>query len=202
MLFAIRHGVIETASDTHDWPVIATATTVLFAAFILTAFLNYTYDWPFTATAICLLAILGSFGLLFLSLIDKQWQFNPQNNNFAAFDIYASLLLLFAVFLLVAVAVMFSTTFNIVLTLTFCVGVFMLGLISDFVFGRFADVHLWAKIGKILTPNMQVFWISDAIYEGSAIPLNYVLSSAAYGLLYTSGILLLAIALFQRRQVG
>ncbi len=202
LLMSVRHGVLETASDTHDWPVIATAWGIVFFALALTAFLNYIYDWHFCGTAIVLTGVFATLGILFLSFIDKEWNFNPQNNNLHSFDIYASILLLFAVIVLVSLAIMFSTRFNIVLTLSFCVGAFLLGLISDYVFGRFADTHLWAKIGRILTPNLQVFWISDAIYEGSAVEPYYLLLGAGYATLYSAGILLLAIAMFQRRQVG
>lgn len=202
MIMSVRHGVLESASDTHDWPVIIAMITVFSATILLTAFLNYTYDWNLAATAIILTAVFASLALIFLSLIDKQWQFNPKNNNIEIFDIYASLLLLFAVIVLVALAVMFSTRFNIVLTLTSCVGVFLLGLVSDYVFGRFAHTHIWARIGRILVPNLQIFWISDAIYEGSPIPANYLGIGAVYAALYTAGILFLAIALFQKRQVG
>lgn len=202
MIMSIRHGVLESATDTHDWPVIVAAITVLSATILLTAFLNYTYDWHFAATAIVLTAVFASFALIFLFLIDKQWQFDPKNNTLEIFDIYASLLLLFAVMVLVALAVMFSTRFNIVLTLTSCVGVFLLGLVSDYVFGRFAQTHIWARIGRILVPNLQVFWISDAIYEGSPIPAGYLGIGAVYAGLYTAGILFLAIAFFQKRQIG
>ena len=202
MVMTIRNGVIESASDTNDLPVITTAATVLIAALLLTAFLNYTYDWSFPATAMCLTTIFATIGIIFLCFIDKQWQFNPENNGFSTFDIYGSILLLLAVLILVALAVMFSTRFNVVLTLTFCVAAFLMGLISDYVFGRFAEIHLWAKIGHMLVPSLQVFWISDAIYEGSVITFDYILLAASYALLYTAGILALAIALFQRRQVG
>ena len=202
MLMAIRHGILTTVRDTHDWPVIVTAIVVISIAILLTTFLNYTYDWSFPATAIVLIAIFASFGLGFLSVIDKEWQFSPQNNAFTSFDIYGSLLLLLATILLVAIAVMFSTRFNVVLTLLFCVATFLLGLISDYIFGRFAETHLWAKIGHIVTPNLQVFWISDAIYEGASISPAYVAMTAVYMVLYTAAILFLAIAMFQKRQVG
>ena len=202
MIMTIRHGVLESASDTHDWPVIVAAAAIILFTVLLTAFLNYTYDWNFSATAICLTAIFATFGLIFLSFIDKEWQFNPQNNSIEIFDIYGSTLLLLAVLILVALAVMFSTRFNVVLTLTSCVGVFLLGLVSDYIFGRFAQSHIWAKIGRILVPNLQVFWISDAIFEGSPIPSSYLGISAIYALLYTAGILMLAVSLFQKRQVG
>jgi hypothetical protein len=47
-----------------------------------------------------------------------------------------------------------------------------------------------------------VFWISDAIYEGNAVPFRYLLIGASYALCYTVGILAVAVALFQRRQIA
>jgi len=92
--------------------------------------------------------------------------------------------------------------FNMVVTLSACVGIFLLGLISDYTFGRFAETRLWAKIGRFLVPNLQVFWISDAIYEGSEVSIIYILIGVSYAVCYTAAIILVAIALFQRRQVG
>ncbi|MCF7955975.1 MAG: ABC transporter permease, partial [Phycisphaerae bacterium] len=201
-LMIVRHGVLEMATDTHDWPVIIVAAVALATAFLLTAFLNYSYDWNFPATMVTTTAIFGTCGLGVLAFFDKQWQFNPAENNIGFFDINAAVLLLLAVIVLVALAVMFSTRFNVVLTLIFCVGAFLLGLISDYVFSRNADEHLWAKIGETLSPNLQVFWISDAIYEGSDIPAAYILDSGVYTAFYVGAILLLAIAMFQKRQVG
>ena len=202
LLMAIRHGVLETASDTHDWTVISTAAMVVTTAFLLSAFFNYTYDWKFSSTAIILGGILATLGIIFLVFIDRDWKFAPQNNGINAVDIYGSLLLLLAAIIIAALALALSARFNIVATLAGCIGIFLLGLISDYAFGRFAQAQWWAKIGRFLVPNLQIFWISDAIYEGSEVPLKYILISASYALCYTAAILALAIALFQRRQVG
>jgi ABC-2 type transport system permease protein len=117
-------------------------------------------------------------------------------------DVYGAVLLLLAAIVIAALAVAFSARFNIVVTLSACVGIFLLGLISDYTFGRFAETQLWAKIGRFLVPNLQIFWISDAIYEGSVVPMKYIVISVCYALCYTTAILALAIALFQRREVG
>jgi len=202
LLMAIRHGVLETARDTHDWTVIGTAATVVGIAVLLSAFFNYAYDWKFSSTAIVLGAILATLGIIFLALIDRNWQFNPKGNGFNAVDIYGAVLLLLAAIIIAALALAFSARFNIAVTLSACLGIFLLGLVSDYAFGRFAETHLWAKIGRFLVPNLQIFWISDAIYEGSVVPLKYILISVSYALCYTAAILALAIALFQRRQVG
>jgi ABC-2 type transport system permease protein len=202
LLMAIRHGVLETVNDTHDWTVIGAAGAIVLATFLLSAFFNFTYDWKFSSTAIVLTAIFATFGMVFLALIDRNWQFNPKENAINPVDIYGSVLLLLAALIIVALAIALSARFNIVVTLSACIGIFLLGLVSDYAFGRFADTHLWAKIGRFLVPNLQIFWISDAIYEGGEIPLKYIWISASYALCYTIAILALAIALFQRRQVG
>ena len=201
-LMVLRHGVLETASDEVDWTVITAVGAAIIGTLIITTFLNYVYDWNFPSTGIVLGTVLFGFGILFLLFVDRNWHFNPAENHFDLFDIIASGLLLLALFALVALAILFSARFNEVLTLSFCVGVFLLGLISDWVFGRFADEHIWAKIGSIVTPNLQIFWVSDAIYESGTVPASYLLLAITYSALYTAGILSLAVALFQRRQVG
>jgi ABC-type transport system involved in multi-copper enzyme maturation permease subunit len=201
-LMVTRHGVLETASDEIDWTVVTAAGVAVLAAFLITTFLNYVYGWNFPSTAIVLLTVFTAFGVLFLFFVDREWKFNPAQNKFESFDIIASALLLLALFMLIALAILFSTRFNEVITLTFCVGFFLLGLISDWVFGRFSDQHFWAKIGAVLTPNLQVFWVSDAIYESQSVPLDYLLIASVYSVLYTAGILAFAVAFFQRRQVG
>ena len=202
LLMVIRHGVLETVNDPHDWTVIATAGVVLVAVFLLSAFFNYAYEWKFSSTAIVLTGIFATLGIVFLIFIDNRWQFNPKGNAINAVDVYGSLLLLLASIIMVALAVALSSRFNIVVTLSACIGIFLLGLVSDYAFGRFAETQLWAKIGRYLVPNLQIFWISDAIYEGSQVPVKYIMITASYALCYTTAILALAIALFQRRQIG
>jgi ABC-2 type transport system permease protein len=202
LLMAIRHGVEETVSDTHDWTVLGSAAITLGLAVVLSAFFNYIYDWKFSSTAIVLTAIFATISIIFLSFFDRSWKFNPAGNGMHAVDIYGSILLLLAVIILVALAIALSTRFNIVVTLSACTGIFLLGLVNDYAFGRFAQTHLWAKIGRFIIPNLQIFWISDAIYENSVIPLKYILICICYALCYTAAIMAIAVALFQRRQVG
>jgi ABC-2 type transport system permease protein len=202
MLFAIRHGVMSTVAETFDWTVIISAVSIVLLSVILSAFFNYTYEWNFSSTAMILLACFSTISMIFLTFIDKEWQFNPASNGFNSIDVFGSLLLFFAALILVAISVAISTRFSLIVTLSACIGVFLLGLVNDYFFGQLAQHHFWAKIGRYLIPNLQVFWISDAIYEGSTVPLKYIFISSCYAISYTIGILMLAIALFQRRQVG
>jgi ABC-type Na+ efflux pump permease subunit len=215
-LMAIRHGVLERASDEIDWTVMVAAGGAVLITFILTGFFNYAYDWNFAATGVTLATCTLGLGIAFLSIVDKEWHINPAANNIHSFDIYASILLLLALLTMVSLAVLFSTRFNEVVTLTCCVGVFLLGLISDWVFGRFAARSLsdpafdlvdkmgivLSKVGIILVPNLQIYWVSDAIYETGVVPAPYLLIALGYTALYTAGILTLSIAMFQKRQIG
>ena len=202
LLMAIRHGVLETVNDTHDWTVLGAAGVGVAFVVLLSALFNYIYDWKFSSTAMVLTALFATVTIIFLAFIDRNWKFNPKDNGINAVDVYGAVLLLLAALIVVALAVALSSRFNIVVTLSICIGIFLLGLVSDYVFGRFADAHLWAKAGRFIVPNLQVFWISDAIYEGSKVPVKYILTSASYAFCYTTAILALAVALFQRRQVG
>jgi len=166
LLMTIRHGVLESVSDTHDWTVLGTAAVVVAAAFLLSALFNYVYDWKFSSAAIVLTAIFTTLGIVFLSFIDRNWQFNPQDNGLNAVDIYGSVLLLLAAIIIVALAVALSARFNIVVTLSACIGIFLLGLVSDYTFGKLAEkqvlwAKLWATIGRFLVPNLQAFTVAE-----------------------------------------
>ncbi len=202
LLMTIRHGVLESVADERDWTVLLSASGVAGIAVILAAFFNYVYDWKFSSTALVIAAIGATFALVFLSLFDRDWQFNPAKNSIHAVDVYGSILLFLAAMIIAAVAVAISSRFNIVVTLSACLGVFLLGLISDYVFGQLAQTYYWAVVGRALVPNLQVFWISDAIYEGNPVPFKYLTIAATYAFSYTAAILAFAVALFQRRQVG
>lgn len=202
LIMVIRNGVLLSVNDTHDLVVIAAAAGSVVFTVLLSAFLNYAYDWKFSSTSMVLLSVFATISIIFLAFIDKTWKFNPGENGINLSDVYASILLLLGVLTIAALAVALSAKFNMTVTLSGCLGFFMIGLISDYTFGRFAEQNIFAKIAYFTIPNMQVFWVSDAIYEGAIIPLKYVIIGAVYSICYIIGILCIAVALFQRRQVG
>src|SRR4030042_3658509 len=142
LLMTIRHGVLESVSDTHDPTVLVTAAVIIGTAFLLSAFFNYAYDWKMTSTAVVLTGIFATLGIVFLAFIDRNWQFNPQENRINVVDIYGSVLLLLAAMIIVALAVALSARFNIVVTLSACIGIFLLGLSSDYTFSKLAEKQL------------------------------------------------------------
>lgn len=53
-----------------------------------------------------------------------------------------------------------------------------------------------------IVPNLQLFWLVDAITQNHPIPARYVGLVAAYSAVQVAGLLSLAVILFQKREVG
>ena len=92
-----------------------------------------------------------------------------------------------------------------------------LGVYTSFAAIFTADIGLGFKLAcfaaktlYLILPNLQFFWPGDAISQNHSMvydlsgkfTLTPLLSVTFYGLLYTVVVLCIAIALFQRREVG
>lgn len=135
-----------------------------------------------------------------------------------------------AVMLLTAVAIAASTRLGQIMTLVVCVGAFFLGSVSNSfselvdeqlnlpdqigIFESFGAVasaeiplitrgfYLIAKALYLALPNLQFTWLADAITQGHPVTGEYVASVTLYAALYIGVVLCIAVALFQKREVG
>jgi ABC-2 type transport system permease protein len=73
---------------------------------------------------------------------------------------------------------------------------------GDYAFNKWTDVNPWALAGWGIIPNVQSFWLVDAVTQNQKIPLNHVAKLAVYALVEITGFLALAVFLFQKREVG
>src|SRR5205823_12332181 len=81
----------------------------------------------------------------------------------------AAVLILFALWILAGLALACSTRFDIIPTLAICSALFLLGIMSDYMFGRPASSgSWWASILYTITPNWQLFWLADALDSGKS----------------------------------
>lgn len=114
------------------------------------------------------------------------------------------LLILFAIWILAALALACSTRLEIVPTLVVCSGVFLLGLMSDYLLGRAAaDGSLIASVFYNIVPNWQQFWLADALEKDKpGIPLQYVGLAFVYMVCYTGAALSAALWLFEDRELN
>lgn len=315
-MLTVRHKVLQTASDELDWPVIVFGSAAVFLSVGVAVWGNYFYGWVFTSSAVTMLlpaSICAWFGIL---AFGKEWQFQLFQSDAEGYllispdlngqFILAMMALFMALLVMSAVAIAASARLGQVLTVLVCVLVFLMGLLSDHMFGRrafesdplarivdmspgrdlnddFSDEGDWYQVrvdqaldltegmhidiasdpmgissifrnlggdrtshavirnldqtsmelariddGRALRvphmddyflsgppkvhplwrvlwsipPNLQFLILSDALTQGSYIPLMYVLEVIAYGAMYIVAVLALAVVLFQTREVG
>lgn len=231
-----RHGVMQTASDRFDGPVILFGSLAIFGSLGLATLGNYLFRWVFTSVLALSLTVSMTVAVLLVLMISKQWTFQSplaelhgEHNEMLLITL--GLVLIFeAVAVLAAVAVAASTRLGQVMTLVICVGVFLVGIVSN-ALGQLVNTRLnlpyttpwltslqliWtsdANIGAKLTftlskllhlvaPNLQFFWPADAITQGHGFTAAHIASVTAYAVCYTVAVLALAVILFQRREVG
>lgn len=112
----------------------------------------------------------------------------------------ANALIALAILVLAGFAVALATRLEVIPTLASCSAVFMLGLMSDHLFGREATRSTVSAILYALTPNWQHFWAADAL-NADGVPWTYVLHAAGYAALYLAALLALGITAIRRIEV-
>jgi hypothetical protein len=114
----------------------------------------------------------------------------------------ALILILYSVMAMGTLATALSTRFDLVSNLLLCSVLFVIGLMSDYLLGRYADQNLIAAILYACIPNWQLFWMADALAAQKEVPWPYVGFGGAYIGLFVALFLLLAILMFHHREVG
>jgi len=162
---------------------------------------NFFNDKQFTSRAIGMLIPLFTLLFLVFCFVD------PRTFKLGGFGVGINvpliggcLMTLWAILLLAGVAVAASTRLTVVVNVTLCSGVFLLGLLSDYLF-RDREMVL-ARILYRIVPNLQVFWVSDSLTMGRKVPPLLVAGSGVYCAFILAGLLFLAMLLFQDREVA
>jgi hypothetical protein len=116
----------------------------------------------------------------------------------------AAILVLFGLWILAALALACSTRLDMIPTLAICSAFFLLGLMSDYLFGRPAEKGaLWASALYTLTPNWQLFWVADLLETGKTdFPWPYVGKALVYLASYVGAALAVAVLLFEDRELS
>jgi ABC-type transport system involved in multi-copper enzyme maturation permease subunit len=136
LLMAIRHGVMSTASDELDGPVLLFSLSMVGGSLLLAAWCNFFYGWNFCQTAMTLLVPLTLIGYFAILMVSKKWEMQSLGTDFKPQVTIACSCLILAVMVLCAVGVAASTRLGQVMTIVVCFGVFVLSLFSNFLFGR------------------------------------------------------------------
>jgi hypothetical protein len=107
-----------------------------------------------------------------------------------------------AVEMIAAVALAASTRLGQVATLLVSTAVLMIGLIADYLFGQYGGAGFFSKAVYHITPNFSVLSLAEPITTGIDVHISYIFMTVAYAACIIGAALLVAIALFQRREVG
>ena len=115
----------------------------------------------------------------------------------------ASILVLFALWILAGLALACSTRLDMIPTLAICTALFLLGIMSDYLFGRRAETgSWWASVLYTVTPNWQLFWLADALETGKHdFYWGYVAKTFGYAVCYIGAVLAVAIV-FEDRELS
>jgi hypothetical protein len=173
-------------------------------AYLLGGFSNFFLRRPFVSDAVFSVVLMVTIGFIMISFYDKDLR--PQ--AFAAgVDwrlVPAALLVLFALCIFAGLALACSTRLDIIPTLAICSAVFLMGIMSDYLFGRpAAGGSWWASVLYTLTPNWQLFWLADALDTGaSTYHWGYVGKALVYAVAYAGAVLVVAVLLFDERELS
>ncbi len=138
LLLGIRHGVMTTAADDPDQPVILFGLGAIAIALALGTLGNYLYNWSFTQIAMTALVPLILLAYAFVLVIGKKWAWQSPAKDLKVQVLTACLAQGMAIFVLAAIATAVSTRLAQVMTIVVCVGAFLLGLLTNHLIGRHA----------------------------------------------------------------
>jgi len=173
------------------------------SAYLIAAFSNFFLRRPFMSDAVLSVVIMETLGFVLINYI-KKTSFFPDANIAIDWRVLPSgILILFALWILAAIAIACSTRFDTVPTLAVCSAFFLVGLMSDYLFGRPAAAgSWWATLLYTITPNWQLFWMGDVINGDNGVPWRYVALAFTYVLGYAGAALALGLALFEDRELS
>jgi len=187
-----------------DLPAIGIVAGGVLLAYLLAGFSNFFLRRTFVSDAVWGVVVLTTFAAFLVFQFTKQmaslgtvaqvnWNLLP-----------AGILILFALWILAALALACSTRFDTIPTLAICTAIFLIGLMSDYFFGRAAEHgSWWASMLYSVVPNWQLFWLADAINMGkSTFHWAYVAKAFGYAVCYAGAALAAGAVLFEERELS
>ena len=173
-------------------------------AYALGGFSNFFLRRPFVSDAVLALVVMATLAAFIII------RFTQQEESLATMAqvdwrlVPAGILILFAVWILAALALTCSTRLDTIPTLAVCSAFFLIGLMSDYLFGQRAEAgHWWASTLYTVIPNWQLFWLADALDMGkSTFHWDYVGKAFAYTVGYAGAALAIGTVLFEERELS
>ena len=173
-------------------------------AYALGGFSNFFLRRPFVSSAFFALVVMVTLAAFLIFQFTRQVLSLGEMASVDWRMIPAAILILFALWILAALALACSTRFDMIPTLAICSAFFLLGIMSDYLFGRPAEKGAWwASALYTVTPNWQLFWLADVLDTGkTTFHWGYVGKAFAYVAGYVGAALSAAALLFEDRELS
>lgn len=173
-------------------------------AYALGGFSNFFLRRPFVSDAVFALVITVTLAAFVIFSFTHQQQSMGEAAHVDWRLVPAAVLVLFALWILAALALACSTRFDMIPTLAICSAFFLVGLMSDYFFGRPAEKgSWWGTVLYTVIPNWQNFWLADALDSGkSTFHWGYVSKAFTYVFCYVGAVLAAAVTLFEDRELS
>jgi len=173
-------------------------------AYLAGGFSNFFLRRPFVSDAVFGVAIMVTVAFVVINFFNKDVQPQAFAKGVDWRLIPASILVLFALWILAGLALACSTRLEMIPTLAICSGLFLLGLMSQYLFSEKAQAgSWWASVLYTVTPNWQLFWLADALDTGkNNYYWGYVGKGLGYAVCYIGAALAVAIIMFEDRELS
>jgi hypothetical protein len=177
-------------------------------AYALGGFSNFFLHRPFVSDAVFALVVMATIAAFVI------FRFTQSASGFYAQGqvdwrlVPAGILVLFALWILAALALACSTRLDTIPTLAVCSAFFLIGLMSDYLYSQAGGKiggggPWWASTLYTVLPNWQLFWLADALDMGkSTFHWHYVAKAFGYTVGYAGAALAVGTALFEDRELG
>jgi ABC-type transport system involved in multi-copper enzyme maturation permease subunit len=177
-------------------------------AYGLAGFSNFFLRRPFASDAVIALATLATLAAFVVFQFTHQMESAGTVAQVNWNLLPAGILILFALWILAALALACSTRLDTIPTLAICSAFFLTGLMSDYFYAKAGGTigggaSWWASTLYTVLPNWQLFWLADAIDTGkSTFQWAYVGKALVYVIGYAGAALATGTVLFEERELS
>ena len=177
-------------------------------AYGLAGFSNFFLRRPFVSDAVIALVAMATLAAFLVFRFTHQMESMGTAGAVNWNLLPAGILILFALWILAALALACSTRLDMLATLAICSAFFLLGLMSDYFYAQAGgktggSAPWWASTLYTVIPNWQLFWLADAIETGkSTFQWVYVGKGFMYVVCYAGAALAVGTALFEERELS
>jgi hypothetical protein len=130
------HGSLETAATKYHMPVIVFGSCGLLLGVCIGIWCNFFYGWAFGSTTLLTLVPVSILVYILSLVFGREWISQSIGTEFDSQLWIAAGMLFVAVLILTSIAIAASTRLGQLLTLLVTCGFFLMGLLSDWLFGR------------------------------------------------------------------